>query len=80
MSTDQTPMLPDGTYHVFVVDADERDDGQLEVSLTILTGEHKSEVLDLVATGLDRDPIDLIGMPGTLEVTGGEPRFTVDDV
>ncbi len=81
MSTDAPrPLLPDGTYHVFVVDADEDDAGQLHVSLTILTGDHKSEVLDLLATGLDRDPIDLMGMPGTLVVTDGVPRFTVDDL
>lgn len=77
-----TPDIPDGTYDVFVVDADEAPDigeDAVRLSLTILSGEHKSHVLELTASGLGWTSIDLIGMPGTLVVTAGEPRLTIDE-
>jgi hypothetical protein len=77
------PMLPDGTYHAFIVDAEEgvADDGteRLHLAVTILNGEHKGEVLDLTAEGMGRTSIDVMGMPATLVVAGGIPRLTVDD-
>ena len=82
--------LPDGTYHAFVIDADEvgaeagadEDDARerMHLSVTILTGGHKGEVVELVATGLGRSSIDLIGMPATLTVTEGVPSLQIDDV
>lgn len=75
--------LADGEYDVFVVDADEDPDptvpGLLHLSLTVIAGDHKGEVVELSAAGLDRDPIDLIGMPGTLTVTAGVPQLRIDD-
>jgi hypothetical protein len=81
--TDQ-PLLPDGTYDVFVIDADETGETNddipvLHLSLTILTGERKSEVVELVADHLRWSSIDLIGMPGTLVVTDGAPVLRIDD-
>jgi hypothetical protein len=77
------PLLPDGTYHAFIVDAEEgiADDGtdRLHLSVTILNGEHKGEVLDLTAEGMGRTSIDVLGMPATLVVDRGTPRLTVDD-
>lgn len=79
----QRPMLPDGTYQAFIVDAEEglADDGteRLHLAVTILTGDHKGEVLDLTAEGLGRTSIDVMGMPATLEVGDGVPRLTIDD-
>ena len=83
--------LPDGTYHAFVVDADEIDvdargggddatPDQMHLSVTILTGEHKGEVVELEATGLGGSSIDLIGMPATLTVAGGAPSLQIDDI
>ncbi len=78
--------LDDGEYDVFVVDADldepaAGDEGpdHLHLSLTVVGGSRKGEVVELTATGLDRDAIDLIGMPGTLTVTAGVPRLRIDD-
>lgn len=70
--------LPDGTYDVFVVEAEEARADVLRLSVTILGGEHKGDVVDLTATGLGVDEIDAMGMPGTLTVRAGEPSFRID--
>lgn len=62
-------MLDDGTYEALVFDAD--DDGTVE--LTILAGEHKGEVVSLRSTDRVGDPIDLLGVPATIEVVDGTP-------
>ena len=76
--------IPDGTYDAFVVDAEEglADDGRplMHLSVTILTGEHKGEVIDLTAEHLREDSIDLLGMPATLTVTDGIPHLEIDHV
>jgi hypothetical protein len=75
-------VLADGTYDVFVVDATPQEEGERPASwvveLTVVTGEHKGEVLAINASGLPAAEFDLIGMPGTLTVTDGRPSFTVD--
>ena len=45
----------------------------LRVDLTILDGAHRGEVVTVTAHGLEGDPLDLLGTPGTLTVSGGEP-------
>ena len=70
--------LPDGTYDVFVLVADESGDDTLRLSVTIVSGDHKGDVVDLTATGLGIDEIEAMGMPGTLTVSAGEPSFRVD--
>ena len=74
------PELPDGTYDVFVLDAIEADDDTLRLSVTIVAGEHKGDVVDLTASGLGVDVIDAMGMPGTLTVADGEPSLVIDDL
>jgi hypothetical protein len=78
-----TTPLPDGRYEVIVLDVeddptavDPPDDRPVQV--TILTGEHKGEVVDLVAHGLVGDPLDLLAAPGVLHVEHGTPRLTLD--
>ena len=70
--------LPDGTYDVIVVDAT-ADDGALAFEITILGGAHKGEVVALRASGLAADELELLGLPGTLHVENGVPRFVVDE-
>jgi hypothetical protein len=73
-------VLPDGSYDVFIVDAvPEEGAGVMLLALTVLSGPSKGEVVDIRATGLGRDELDLLGMPGTLVVENGVPRVTVDD-
>lgn len=73
-------MLEDGIYDVLVVDATELDDppGAISVELTILAGPSKGEVFSLTATGLGRDPLDLLAEPGTVTVAGGTPRLVLE--
>ena len=67
--------LPDGRYDVMVVDADRLDDDQCELTLAISTGGAKGEVFDIRMGGIDIDPIELLGLPGVVEVSDGVPRF-----
>lgn len=72
-------MLEDGTYDVFVVDAEAIGPGHaLRLDLTVLSGAHKGEVVSMTATGLAIDELDALGMPGTLTVTGGEPSIAIE--
>ena len=77
--------LPDGSYDVFIIDADHdpTDEGTVVIEVTLLDGEHKAEVLavgcpasELVPGGAD--PIELLGEIGVLAVVDGAPRFQLD--
>jgi len=69
--------LPDGAYDVLVVDAT-RHGETLAIEITIVSGDHKGEVVGVRATGYDADELELLGMPGTLHVENGVPRFVVE--
>ena len=72
-------MLPDGTYDVFVVDAEATGPGdRLHLDLTILAGEHKGEIVSMQADGLGVDELDALGRPGTLVVEAGRPSLTLE--
>lgn len=71
------PVLEDGTYDVLVVDA-EATEGGIRLDLTVVAGPHKGEVITLGARGLHRDPLDLLGVPGTVVVAEGRPRLTLE--
>jgi len=70
--------LPDGEYPAFVVDVDDTDAATRTLELTILSGEHKGEVVTIVAEGLAGDYVELIGMPATIVVADGSPTVTID--
>jgi hypothetical protein len=78
MTGDPTPLLDDGTYDAFVVDAEATADGGTHLELTITTGEHKGEVLSLASSASMGDPIDLLGMPATITVAFGSPSVAID--
>lgn len=69
--------LPDGAYDVLVVDAT-ADATSIALEITILSGEHKGDVVGVRATGLDLDELELLGLPGTLHVENGVPRVVVE--
>lgn len=70
-------MLADGTYDTLVIDAEHRADGRTACELALLAGEHKGEVVTVVAD-LSGDPLDLLGVPATLVVADGEPQVTLE--
>jgi len=65
--------LPDGTYDAIVVDADDAADGTTALELTVLSGPHKGQVVEMRGPGGDRDSIELLGIPATIVVTAGRP-------
>lgn len=71
-------MLEDGTYDALVFDAEDHPDGGISVELTILAGEHKGDVVSVVSHDWTGDALDLLGIPATLTVAGGEPRVTFE--
>jgi hypothetical protein len=71
-------VLEDGTYDALVFDADEAEAGGVAVELTILSGEHKGEVVSVVSAGWRGDALDLLGIPATLTVTEGKPQVTFE--
>ena len=71
--------LNDGTYSVVVVDVAEQPCSDIvQLELVISSGASKGEVIVVNATRLHRDAIDLLGMPGTLNVDDGVPRVIID--
>ena len=80
-------MLEDGRYDAFVISAEEiartnTRDGHVDdapsvlVSLTIVAGAHKGDVVDVRVSRIGtRDAIDMIGLPCTLVVEDGAPRI-----
>ncbi|MDQ1404171.1 MAG: hypothetical protein QOG03_2487 [Actinomycetota bacterium] len=71
--------LDDGRYDVFVVDVEEDDENDVtHLDLTITSGARKGEVVRVRATNLRRDPVALLGLPGSMEVIDGRPSVTFD--
>ena len=71
-------MLEDGSYDAIVVDAEDLPAGGVTVHLAIAAGDRKGEIVEITATGLDRNPLDLLAVPATISVWNGEPRLTLE--
>jgi hypothetical protein len=71
-------VLDDGTYDALVVEASEAEGGGVSIELTVVAGPAKGEVVTVVGHGLRGDPIDLLGVPGTLTVTDGTPSLRLE--
>jgi hypothetical protein len=73
-------VLRDGNYDAIVVDVAEGDDGSVAVELAIAAGEHRGDVVRVVdrRPDLGDEPLDLLGLPATLTVEGGEPSVVFD--
>jgi hypothetical protein len=70
--------LDDGSYDALVIDAEAGGDGTVLLSITIVAGALKGELVSVRATGLGRDPLDLLAMPCALVVQAGAPRVVFD--
>lgn len=72
-------MLPDDTYDVFVLDANNDDDARvMRLEVTVTTGPHKGDVVGVRASNLERDVFDVIGLPARLHVEHGTPTIVFD--
>jgi hypothetical protein len=74
-------VLDDGTYDAFVVDARIEGAGTdrlVHLELTIISGARKGEIVDITARGMRGEEFDLLGLPATITVDGGEPRVRID--
>ena len=71
--------LPDGSYDVFIIDAEKFADESTRVDLTIVSGANKGDIVSVRATRISRDALELLGLPATLHVVNGEPRVVFDD-
>jgi hypothetical protein len=71
-------VLADGTYDALIVDAHGEDDGTVRIELTITTGDHKGEVVNVRGRFPGRDELDLLAAPATLVVSEGRPSVTLD--
>ena len=67
--------LADGTYDALVVDASRVDDQFCTLELVVTLGPHKGDLVELKMAGVDVDPLLLLGLPGTIQVADGLPRF-----
>ena len=67
--------MPDGTYEVQVVDAEDRDDGSLNVQVAVTTGPRKGETTWIENTTLELSSFQVLGLLGTLNVEGGVPTL-----
>lgn len=70
--------MPDGRYDVFIVDAETIDETSMRVELAMVTGDAKGDVFAIRGPLLADDPVELLGLPGTLIVADGVPRLQVD--
>jgi hypothetical protein len=70
-------VMPDGTYDAFVIDAN-ADGAVMHLELAVIAGDRKGDVVTVAATGLDRDELDLVGLPATITVAGGQPAVAID--
>lgn len=76
--------LPDGIYDAIVIEAETVDESDLRLELTITLGEQIGRVVAIRGRHVDTkrrprasnlDPIDFLGVPGTLVVRDGVPSF-----
>lgn len=71
--------LADGTYEAIVVDAEGDSDPEVMVlSITIISGPSKGEVVEVRAVKLQYDVHDLLAMPCVLVVADGAPKVVFD--
>ncbi|MEO6989644.1 MAG: hypothetical protein ABI239_13475 [Aquihabitans sp.] len=73
-------MLEDGTYDAIVVDANDGPSNDVvSLELAVTSGPHRGQVITINASGLNRDPIELLAVPATITVLDGKPVVQLDD-
>ena len=69
--------LDDGDYDCVVVDVTRDEDDVVAIELAIASGASKGHTIRL-RTAMHDEPLDWLGLPGTLHVVDGVPRFRLD--
>ena len=76
--------MADNTYDAIVIDVEQAENGDIHLEITITLGPQIGRVIALRGHHVDTrrrkspigfDPLDLLGIPGTLIVRGGVPSF-----
>jgi hypothetical protein len=72
-------VLNDGTYDVFVVDAEDATEPHdaLRLELTVTQGPHKGDVVVVIAQHLPMNAVEILGLPATLVVERGQPSVVL---
>ena len=74
-----SPDLADGSYEAIVVDAEGDSDPEVMVlSIAIIAGPAKGQLVEVRAVKLQYDVLDLLAMPCVLTVADGEPKVVFD--
>lgn len=74
---DEKTVFADGTeLDVVIIDATSTGDG-CAIEAVIATGPHKGDLIELHSPGLDLDPVDLLGLAGTVSIVDGSPRLAL---
>lgn len=69
--------LDDGVYDCVVTDVMRDDDDVVVIELAIASGVAKGNTIHL-RSGMQDEPLDWLGVPGTLRVVDGAPSFRLD--
>ena len=70
--------LPDGMYDVMIVDVETDERQHVRIDVVITGGSHRGEVVPLRASSMQREPLDLLGLPARLAVKDGTPALKLD--
>jgi hypothetical protein len=73
----QMSMLDDGDYDCVVVDVARDEDDVVVIDLAIASGASKGHTVRL-RSAMQDEPLDWLGLPGTLHVVAGVPRFRLE--
>jgi hypothetical protein len=70
-------LLDDGDYDCVVVDVARDADDAIAIELAIATGPSKGHTIRLRGA-MQHEPLAWLGLPGTLHVVAGVPRFRLE--
>jgi hypothetical protein len=70
--------LAHGTYEGVVVGVDELPDDAVALEVAVTSGEHKGAVVRIRGPRARRDPLDMLGLPATLDVVAEGIRVRIE--
>jgi hypothetical protein len=70
-------LLDDGDYDCVVTDVTRDEDDVVVIELAIATGAAKGHTIRL-RSAMQDEPLEWLGVPGTLRIVEGVPRFRLD--